>query len=73
MAAGAFASVWLCRDLKLGLVALKVYRAVDRYQRYAAEEVETLETVADAGSRPRQLPELYGPPGYSRCYSYRHL
>lgn len=55
---GAFASVWLCGDKKLNLVALKVYRAVDRYQRYAQEEVEILQTVA--AGQPPQLPELYG-------------
>ncbi|CAK9007369.1 Serine/threonine-protein kinase SRPK (PSRPK), partial [Durusdinium trenchii] len=56
---GAFASVWLCHD-RHSLVALKVYKAVERYQRYAQEEVEMLQTVANAGNRPQELPELFG-------------
>ncbi|CAK9016641.1 unnamed protein product [Durusdinium trenchii] len=60
---GAFASVWLCHD-RHSLVALKVYKAVERYQRYAQEEVEMLQTVANAGNRPQELPELFGPHGH---------
>ncbi|CAE7863253.1 unnamed protein product, partial [Symbiodinium microadriaticum] len=63
---GAFATVWLCADEEqeednFGYVALKVYRAVDRYQLYASEESGLLRDAAElAESRPPSLVGLLG-------------
>eukprot|EP00913_Durusdinium_trenchii_P022072 g20742.t1 len=54
-----FVTAFMCEE-SWEQALLPQYKAVERYQRYAQEEVEMLQTVANAGNRPQELPELFG-------------